>query len=50
MAGVTAEHVTLVLAAAATRMEVQSLGYRQPQPAFDPNISQLSKLGANTSV
>ncbi|MCT0199551.1 VOC family protein [Synechococcus sp. CS-1325] len=47
VAGIEAEHVTLVLAGAVPRMEVQLLGYRQPQPALDPSISDLSKLGYN---
>jgi catechol 2,3-dioxygenase-like lactoylglutathione lyase family enzyme len=45
--GIEAEHVTLVLAGAVPRTEVQLLGYRKPDPVPDPNIGVLSKLGFN---
>jgi catechol 2,3-dioxygenase-like lactoylglutathione lyase family enzyme len=47
VAGIEAEHVTLVLAGADPRMEVQLLGYRQPDPIPDPNINDLNKVGFN---
>ncbi len=45
--GIEAEHVTLVLANASPRMEVQLLKYRHPDPISDPNIANLNKLGYN---
>ena len=45
--GIEAQHVTLVLAGAAPRVEVQLLNYRSPAPAPDPNITNLAKLGFN---
>jgi catechol 2,3-dioxygenase-like lactoylglutathione lyase family enzyme len=47
VAGIEAEHVTLMLANAAPRLEVQLLGYRHPDPIPDPNIAKLDKLGFN---
>jgi catechol 2,3-dioxygenase-like lactoylglutathione lyase family enzyme len=45
--GIEAEHVTLVLANALPRMEVQLLKYRHPNPLPDPAINDLTKLGFN---
>ncbi len=45
--GIEAEHVTMVLANASPRMEVQLLKYHHPDPIPDPNISNLTKLGYN---
>jgi catechol 2,3-dioxygenase-like lactoylglutathione lyase family enzyme len=45
--GIEAEHVTLVLAGATPRLEVQLLNYRHPDPVPDPEITNLSKLGFN---
>ena len=45
--GIEAEHVTLVLANASPRIEVQLLKYRHPDPISDPNITNLNKLGYN---
>lgn len=45
--GIEAEHVTLVLANALPRMEVQLLKYRHPNPLSDPAINDLTKLGFN---
>jgi catechol 2,3-dioxygenase-like lactoylglutathione lyase family enzyme len=45
--GIEAQHVTLVLAGATPRVEVQLLNYRSPAPAPDPNITNLAKLGFN---
>ena len=45
--GIEAQHVTLVLAGAAPRVEVQLLKYRAPAPIPDPHITNLSKLGFN---
>jgi hypothetical protein len=42
--GIEAEHVTLALAGAVPRTEVQLLEYRKPDPVPDPNIGVLSKL------
>jgi catechol 2,3-dioxygenase-like lactoylglutathione lyase family enzyme len=47
VAGIEAEHVTLALANASPRPEVQLLGYRHPDPIPDPNIGKLNKLGFN---
>ncbi len=44
---IEAEHVTMVLANASPRMEVQLLKYHHPDPIPDPNISNLTKLGYN---
>ncbi len=45
--GIEAEHVTLALAGASPRMEVQLLKYRHPEPIPDPDIAKLNKLGFN---
>lgn len=45
--GIEAEHVTLVLAHASPRLEVQLLKYHHPDPIPDPNIANLTKLGFN---
>jgi catechol 2,3-dioxygenase-like lactoylglutathione lyase family enzyme len=47
IAGIEAEHVTLALAGAVPRLEVQLLRYRHPQPIPDPDILNLNKLGFN---
>jgi len=44
---IEAEHVTLVLADAHPRQEVQLLNYRHPDPIADPNITNLAKVGFN---
>lgn len=45
--GIIAEHVTLVLANASPRTEVQLLRYHHPTALPDPNIRDLTKLGFN---
>ena len=45
--GIEAEHVTLALADASPRLEVQLLRYRNPSPLVDPNVLELNKLGFN---
>lgn len=45
--GIEAEHVTLALANATPRVEVQLLKYRHPDPLFDSNITNLSRIGFN---
>jgi len=45
--GLEAKHVTMVLANASPRMEVQLLKYHHPDPILDPNIKNLTKLGYN---
>ena len=45
--GIEAEHVTMVLAGATPRAEVQLLGYRKPHPTPSPTIENLSALGFN---
>jgi catechol 2,3-dioxygenase-like lactoylglutathione lyase family enzyme len=45
--GIEAEHVTLVLAGATPRIEVQLLKYRKPDSISDPNIGRLNKIGFN---
>lgn len=47
IAEIEAEHVTLALADASPRLEVQLLKYRHPDPVRDPNIGKLNKLGFN---
>jgi catechol 2,3-dioxygenase-like lactoylglutathione lyase family enzyme len=47
IAGIEAEHVTLVLANATPRCEVQLLHYRHPEPLADPSIARLDRLGFN---
>jgi len=44
---IEAEHVTLALAGAAPRLEVQFLRYHRPQAIPDPEILKLNKLGFN---
>lgn len=45
--GIAAEHVTMVLAAATPRTEVQLLRYRTPTAKPNPTIEQLTTLGFN---
>ncbi len=45
--GIEAQHVTMELAGASPRMEVQLLKYDHPDPIEDPNITNLTKLGYN---
>jgi catechol 2,3-dioxygenase-like lactoylglutathione lyase family enzyme len=45
--GVEADHVTLVLAGATPRLEVQLLRYQRPEPREDPNAGRLDRLGFN---
>jgi catechol 2,3-dioxygenase-like lactoylglutathione lyase family enzyme len=45
--GIEAEHVTLALANATPRVEVQLLRYRHPEPIPDGDIARLDKLGFN---
>jgi len=47
IAGLEAEHVTLALADATPRLEVQLLRYHHPPPIRDPEILKLNKLGFN---
>lgn len=47
VAGIEAEHVTLVLAGRSPRLEVQILKYRHPEPVADPAIRDLTKQGFN---
>ena len=47
VAGIEAEHVTLVLAGASPRCEVQLLRYHHPETAPDPNITRLDRYGYN---
>lgn len=47
VAGIEAEHVTLVLAGAVPRCEVQLLGYRSPDPVINPSIKDLRTVGYN---
>jgi catechol 2,3-dioxygenase-like lactoylglutathione lyase family enzyme len=42
-----ADHVTMVLAGATPRLEVQLLHYRHPAPLLDRDIERLEKLGFN---
>lgn len=44
---IEAEHVTLALANAIPRVEVQLLRYRHPEPIRDHEITRLNKLGFN---
>ena len=44
---IEAEHVTLALANATPRLEVQLLRYRHPDPIDDRDITHLNKLGFN---
>ncbi len=45
--GIEARHVTLVATDVVPRTEVQLLKYLHPDPAPDPHIRDLSKLGFN---
>jgi catechol 2,3-dioxygenase-like lactoylglutathione lyase family enzyme len=45
--GIEAEHVTLSLAEASPRTEVQLLKYRHPDPLSDAAVGNLTKLGFN---
>ena len=45
--GVEADHVTLIMPDAEPRLEVQLLHYRHPDPALDPLIENLGKVGYN---
>lgn len=47
VAGIEAEHVTLVLEGAVPRTEVQLLKYHHPDPLPDAAIRNLAKLGFN---
>ncbi len=44
---IEAEHITLVLADAHPRQEIQLLKYRHPAPIVDPDITNLAKIGYN---
>ncbi len=44
---IEAEHVTLVLAGATPRAEVQLLAYRAPEPVPNPHIADLRTIGFN---
>ncbi|MFO1206484.1 MAG: VOC family protein [Burkholderiales bacterium] len=45
--GISADHVTLVLAGAVPRCEVQLLRYQSPGPVANPLIEDLSAVGFN---
>jgi catechol 2,3-dioxygenase-like lactoylglutathione lyase family enzyme len=45
--GIEAEHVTLVLANAMPRCEVQLLRYHHPDATQDPDIGRLDRIGWN---
>ena len=45
--GIEADHVTLALADADPRVEVQLLHYRHPDPLPDANVERLDKVGFN---
>jgi catechol 2,3-dioxygenase-like lactoylglutathione lyase family enzyme len=45
--GIEAQHVTLVLAGATPRCEVQLLCYQQPAVREDPTIERLDRVGFN---
>jgi catechol 2,3-dioxygenase-like lactoylglutathione lyase family enzyme len=45
--GIEADHVTLVLAGASPRMEVQLLRYHHPVPSPDADAGNLARLGFN---
>ena len=47
VAGIDADHVTLVLEHVSPRTEIQLLHYRHPDPLPDPHIRDLHKLGMN---
>ena len=45
--GIAAEHVTLVLAGAVPRCEVQLLGYQSPDAVVNPLVEDLKAVGFN---
>ncbi|MEA5417423.1 VOC family protein [Synechococcus sp. BA-132 BA5] len=45
--GIEADHVTLVLAGATPRLEVQLLHYRHPDPLPEPAMENLARVGFN---
>ncbi len=45
--GLEADHVTLVLAGATPRLEVQLLHYRHPDPLPEPAMDNLARVGFN---
>src|SRR5215831_5405299 len=47
VAGMEADHVTMVLAGATPRLEVQLLRYHHPDPLPDRDIERLEKVGFN---
>ncbi len=47
VAGISADHVTLVLPGSTPRLEVQILHYLEPEAADDPGISNLGRIGFN---
>ncbi len=47
VAGIEADHVTLVLENATPRTEIQLLHYRKPESIDDPHIRDLHKIGFN---
>jgi len=47
IAGIEAEHVTLVLRNAVPRCEVQLLQYHHPEPVLVPDSTRLDRLGFN---
>jgi catechol 2,3-dioxygenase-like lactoylglutathione lyase family enzyme len=47
VAGIEADHITLVLEHVSPRTEIQLLHYRHPDPLPDPHIRDLHKLGMN---
>jgi catechol 2,3-dioxygenase-like lactoylglutathione lyase family enzyme len=47
VAGIRADHITLVLENVLPRTEIQLLHYQHPAPLSDPHIRDLHKLGMN---
>lgn len=47
VAGIEADHITLVLEGATPRTEIQLLHYRNPASIPDPHICDLHKIGFN---
>jgi catechol 2,3-dioxygenase-like lactoylglutathione lyase family enzyme len=47
VAGIEADHVTLVHESVVPRLEVQILRYRHPEARLDPDAARLDKLGFN---
>jgi catechol 2,3-dioxygenase-like lactoylglutathione lyase family enzyme len=47
VAGISADHMTLVLANSAPRLEVQLLYYLEPEGANNPRLSDLFRIGFN---